>query len=126
MSWFDRIVPFSVEFVASETETFEFLVCDRNAGFVLARIECGPNNEARLCRGACNRVAGAEELADSGRQTAGAAADPAVEHCLLDALGNDQFDVDHIDSIDSATTNGHLEFRVQYRNRRRIPVPSRN
>lgn len=45
---------------------------------------------------------------------------------LLDSLGGDQFDEDQIMAVDDATRDGHLEFRIPYRERRRIPVPSRN
>ncbi len=45
---------------------------------------------------------------------------------LLEAFGDNQFDTDHIDSVDDASTIDHLEFRIPYRDRRRIPVPSQN
>lgn len=45
---------------------------------------------------------------------------------LLDAMGANQFDAEQIAVIDEATRHGHLEFRVPFRDRLRIPVPSRN
>ena len=45
---------------------------------------------------------------------------------LLDAIGGNQFDAEQIVAIDEATKDGHLEFRVPYRDRWRIPVPSLN
>ena len=45
---------------------------------------------------------------------------------LLDALGSTQFDPEEIVAFDEATADGHLEFRVPYRNRWRIPAPSQN
>ena len=45
---------------------------------------------------------------------------------LLDAIGGDQFDAEQIVAVDESIRDGHLEFRVPYRNRWRIPVPSLN
>jgi hypothetical protein len=45
---------------------------------------------------------------------------------LLDAVGGDQFDTEQITAIENVTNDGHLEFRIPYRERRRIPVPSVN
>ena len=45
---------------------------------------------------------------------------------LLNALGGDEFDEMQITSVDEANKEGHLEFRIPYRARRPIPVPSRN
>lgn len=45
---------------------------------------------------------------------------------LLKAFGDNRFDTDHIDAVDDASTVDHLEFRIPCRDRRRIPVPSKN
>jgi hypothetical protein len=49
----------------------------------------------------------------------------AIER-LLQTVGSDRFDVDEVMAIDEATRDDHLEFRIPYRNRRRLPVPSIN
>jgi hypothetical protein len=49
----------------------------------------------------------------------------AIER-LLEHVGNDQFDTDQIVSIDDATREGHLEFRIPLLHHRRIPNPSQN
>src|SRR5436190_2070001 len=56
MSWFDRIVPFAVEFCGSDGEMCEFLIAYRNPGFVLARIQRGANREARLRGGVRDQI----------------------------------------------------------------------
>jgi hypothetical protein len=63
---------------------------------------------------------GAPEFAFGGQWPVGAM------RRLLDAVGGDQFDTEQITAIENVTNDGHLEFRIPYRERRRIPVPSVN
>ena len=64
-------------------------------------------------------ISGAPEVAFGGAFPA-----DAIRR-LLDSIG-DWFDVEQISPVDEATRDGHLEFRIPYRARRWIPVPSVN
>lgn len=64
--------------------------------------------------------AGVPAIAASGKSSR-----QAIER-LFSLVGDAVLNVDEISSIDDATRDGHLEFRIPLLNRRLIPVPSVN